>query len=190
MSHLTEHTQLVENQSRSSLQSHEKLLIDLLSKLKSLTVSPRVSESPFVQLEKWRRDAHQKLDQLAEEKRQEIQQHITDYQKEFLRQTNEQKQKLNSLKKRLIDLTRQTQIASKDLKNLDEKLLETKNFILSTEKHSIKLSICTFSVQIRTNLFDSSAASPRRARPETREPPPRPTKPRVDKKRSLSASLL
>lgn len=190
MSHLTEHTQLVENQSRSSLQSHEKLLIDLLSKLKSLTVSPRVSESPFVQLEKWRRDAHQKLDQLAEEKRQEIQQHITDYQKEFLRQTNEQKQKLNSLKKRLIDLTRQTQIASKDLKNLDEKLLETKNFILSTEKHSIKLSICTFSVQIRMNLFDSSAASPRRARPETREPPPRLTKPRVDKKRSLSASLL
>jgi seryl-tRNA synthetase len=152
-----------------------------------------VFELPFIQLEKWRRDAHQKLDQLAEQKRQEIQEKISEYQIEFTKKTNEQKQKIELLIKRLNDLSRQTQIANKEIKFLEEKLAETKIFFSSVEKHSIKLSTSDFTVNIRTTFFDRQTSAspiptqPRKSRPETKES----DKHRFDhKKRSLSVSLL
>jgi seryl-tRNA synthetase len=129
------------------------MLNDFYNKFKTFSISPRILELPFLQLEKWRKDAHQKLDQLAEQKRQEIQQKISEYQIQFTKKTNEQKQKIEILIKHLNDLSRQTQIANKDIKYLEEKIIETKNFFQSIEKHSIKVSTYCFSVNIRTNFF-------------------------------------
>jgi chromosome segregation ATPase len=191
--HLTEHTQYVESQSRRFLSSYEQILNEFSNKLKSLSISSRIFELPFLQLEKWRRDAHHKLDQLAEQKRQEIQAKISEYQVEFTKRINEQKQKIEILIKRLNDLSRQTQIANKEIKSLEEKIMETKTFFSSIEKHSIKLSTSVFVVNIRTNFFDcpiSTSSLPtqsRKARPELKES----DKHRFNhKKRSLSASLL
>jgi hypothetical protein len=85
-------------------------------------------------LEKWHRDAHQKLDQFAEDKRQEIQEKISEYQVEFTKRTNEQKQKIEILIKRLNNLSRQTQIASKEIKSLEEKNHRNKNIVLFHRK--------------------------------------------------------
>ena len=191
--HLTEHTQLVENQTRTFLYSHEKILNDFYNKLQTLPISPRISESPFLQLEQWRTDAHQKLDQLAEQKRQEIQTKISEYRITFTKKTNEQKQKIEILKKRLNELSRQTNIANKDIKYLEDKIDTIKIFLQTIEKHSIKISGHDFFVNIRTNFFDPQPsrviqpASPiimqsRKSRPEYKQP--------LDKKRSLSVSLL
>jgi chromosome segregation ATPase len=189
--HLTEHTQYVESQSRRFLSSHEQILNDFYNKLKSLSVSSRILEVPFVQLEKWRRDAHQKLDELAEQKRREIQEKISEYQIEFTKKTNEQKQKIEILIKRLNDLSRQTQIANKDIKYLDEKIIETKTFFSSIKKHSIEVSTYAFFVNIRTNFFDCQTSTSRKARPESKEPVSNGNKHHFDhKKRSLSVSLL
>jgi exonuclease VII large subunit len=177
--HLTEHTQYVEGRTRRFLYSHEEILNDLNKKFKNLSIPSRILENPFLQLEKWRRDAHQKLDQLAQQKRQEIQQKISEYQIEFTKKTNEQKQKIEILIKRLNYLSRQTQIANKDIKYLEEKILESKNFLQSLDQHSIKVSTYAFCVNIQTNFFDSS-----------RNPRPESVKHRFQKKRSLSVSLL
>lgn len=195
--HLTEHAQFVENQSRTFVNSHEKILSDLSKKFQTLKISSRILENPFIQLEKWRKDAHKKLDELAEEKRQEIQKKISTYQIEFTKKTNEQRQKIEILIKHLNDLTRQTQIANKDIKYLEEKIFDFKYFLQSIDKHSIKLSTSSFSVEIQTNFFDSrptknspSIFSLRKSRPESKEPVSHGPKKRFDIKRSLSVSLL
>jgi seryl-tRNA synthetase len=203
--HLTEHTQLVENQSRTFFYSHERTLNDLNNKLQCLSISPRILESPFIQLEKWRTDAHYKLDQLAEQKRQEIETKISEYRIIFTKKTNEQKQKIELIRKRLNDLSRQTHVANKEMKYLEEKIDETKQFLQSIEKHSIKIATYDFFVNIRTQFFDlqpsrtvqplspvavPSSNSTRNARRELREPVSNGPKQRFDKKRSLSVSLL
>lgn len=179
--HFTEHSQLIEN-----VKSYQEILSELNERCKHLSISKRIVENPLIQLEKWRRDAHEKLDQLAEAKRREIQEKIHQYQMEFHRKRHEQKQKIEILSKRLNDLSRQSQMTNKDIKYLEEKLLEMKTFFSSIEKHFLKLSTNTFLVQIRTNLFDASPCTspiPRKSRSETKEH-------RFEKKRSLSASLL
>ncbi|CAF4770070.1 unnamed protein product, partial [Rotaria sp. Silwood2] len=200
--HLTEHTQLVESQTRTFLYSHEKILNDLNNKFESLSISSRILEYPFIQLEKWRTDAHQKLDQLAEQKRQEIQRKISEYRIIFTEKTNEQKQKIELLKKQLNNLSRQTHVANKEIKYLEDKINETKIFLHSIEKHSIKVSTYAFFVNIRTNFFDlqtsriAQLASPiisqstRKTRFDLKEFMNNGNKQRLDKKRSLSVSLL
>jgi len=200
--HLTEHTQLVERQTRTFLYSHEKILNDLYNKFQSLSISSRISETPFIQLEKWRIDAHRKLDQLAEQKRQEIQMRISEYRTIFTKKVNEQKQNIEMLKKRMNDLSRQTHMANKDMKYFEDKINQTQYFLQSIEKHSIKVSACEFFVNIRTQFFDTQSSriiqpttSPitvqmRNARPELKELVSNGNKQRLDKKRSLSVSLL
>ncbi|CAF1620874.1 unnamed protein product [Rotaria magnacalcarata] len=205
--HLTEHTQYVESQTRTCLYSHEKVLNDLYNELESVSVSSRISEYPFIQLEKWRTDAHKKLDQLAEEKRQEIKRKISEYQIIFTEKTNEQKQKIELLKKQLNDLTRKTHVITKDIKHIEDKIKETKSFLQSIEKHSIKISTYAFFVNIRTMFFDSqtskmvqspsplptviqTAQSKRNTRSELKEFLNNTNKKCLDKKRSLSVSLL
>jgi seryl-tRNA synthetase len=200
--HLTEHTQLVERQTRTYFYSHEKVLNDLSNKFQSLSISSRISESPFIQLEKWRIDAHRKLDQLAEQKRQEIQMRISEYRTIFTKKANEQKQNIEILKKRMNDLSRQTHMANKDMKYFEDKINQIQYFLQSIEKHSIKVSACEFFVNIRTQFFGTQSSriiqpttSPitvqmRNARPELKELVSNGNKQRFDKKRSLSVSLL
>ena len=199
--HLTEHTQFVESQTRTFLYSHEKILNDLSKKFHSLSLSSRILESPFIQLEKWRIDAHRKLDQLAEQKRQEIQTKISEYRIIFTKKTNEQKQKIEILKKQMNDLSRQTHVANKDMKYLQDKIDETQCFLQSIDKHSIKVVPYDFFVNIRTHFFDMhtsrivqptspSVVQTRNARPEFKELVSNGNKQRFDKKRSLSVSLL
>jgi seryl-tRNA synthetase len=195
--HLTEHTQLVENQSRTFFYSHERTLNDLNNKLQCLSISPRILESPFIQLEKWRTEAHQKLDQLAEQKRQEIETKISEYRIIFTKKSNEQKQKIEILKKRIKDFSRQTHLANKDIQYLEDKINETTTFLQSIEKHSIKVSAYAFFVDIRTNFFDSrTVQSPtivqpmRNTRSEVKEFVSKGNKQRLDKKRSLSVVSL
>lgn len=186
--HFTEHSQSIEDDHRHLLNSYREVFSRLSEQCQCLSISKRIMENPLIHLEKWRRDAHEKLEQLADEKRREIEEKISQYQIEFNRKRHEQKQKLEILLKRLNDLSRQSQLTHKDIKYLEEKLLETKTFFSSIEKHSIKLSTSSFLVGIRTNFFESSPTSSplpqssRKSRPENKH--------RLDKKRSLSASLL
>lgn len=170
-------------------------------------MSPRIFEIPFLQLEKWRKEAHIKLDQLAEQKRQEIQCRIAEYQTVLLKRTTEQKQRLDSIRKRFNDVSRQQQSNHRELKSLEEKLDQTREFLHSIEKHSIKVSAYDFFVNIRTHFFDSQATrtvqtlpppvpppvppspspSIRSSRPESKDPK---MKTRPEKKRSLSVCLL
>ncbi|CAF0736903.1 unnamed protein product [Adineta steineri] len=207
LTHLTEHAQLLENQTRTFLHSHETILNDLHNKFECLSISSRILEEPFIQLEKWRLDAHEKLDQLAIQKRQEIQIKISEYRTIFNKKTNEQKQKIELLKKRLNDLSRQAQLASKDIKYLQDKMNETQQFLQSIEKHSIRISAYDFFVNIRTHFFDTQSSkitqptspvvaqpihSTRNSRQEIKElnVSNNGSKQRFDKKRSSSVSLL
>lgn len=155
MRHLTEHTQFLNNEPRTFLSSHEDILNDLLSKCQSVSISTRVLDYPFIELEKWRIDAHRKLDQLAERKRHEIQKKISEYRNIFTEKINEQKQKLELLKNQLADLSQKTYVTNKEIKYLENKVNETKLFLQSIEKHSIKISTYAFFVNIRPNFFDS-----------------------------------
>ena len=103
-----------------------------------------ILESPFIQLEQWRTDAHRKLDELAEQKREEIQRKISEYRTIFNENINEQKHKIKIVRKQLNDLFRQTHVTNKDIKYLESKINETKTFLQSIEKHSIQVSAYEF----------------------------------------------
>ncbi|CAF1359785.1 unnamed protein product [Adineta ricciae] len=198
LKHLTEHTQLVESQSQTFFESNGTILNDFSKKLSTLSISPRVLELPFLQLEKWRHDAHEKLDELAEQKRQEIHIKIAEYRAILTKQVSEQKHQLDKLKRYLNDLSRQTNLATKDMKSFENQLNETRQFLTNVEKHSIQLSTEGFSVHIQTHYFETNISQPiqrtdsiRSARSEKKESPvSNGLKRRFIKKRSLSVCLL
>ncbi|UJR29175.1 hypothetical protein I4U23_010389 [Adineta vaga] len=182
--HFTEHTQFVENQ---------MILNEFDQKLSTLSISSRILENPFVELEKWRLNAHKKLDQLAEEKRQEIQIKIAEYRTIFTKQICEQRSQIEILQQRFNDFSRQIHLSTKDLNDLENQIISTRQFFHNIDKHSIKLnSPGEFSVQIQTDFFDLQPSLGRHSRSERKESPPirNEIKRRSIKKRSASVCVL
>ena len=159
LTHLTEHTQIVERQTRVS--ANEELLNTLEAKLRSLSIPSRISETPKIQLEKWRVEAHRKLDQLAEQKRQELQTKIDDYRTMLAKRTREHRQMIDWIRRQ------------PDRSQGDEQIEQIKQFLRSVDQHSIQISSYDFFVNIRVQLLENVQ--------QTRQPV---------KKRSLSVCLL
>ncbi|CAF0744466.1 unnamed protein product [Adineta steineri] len=135
--HLIEHTQLIEENVRSELNTLADKFNELSSKFNDLSISSDFLEQPFSQLEQWRRDAHNKIDEIIEKKRQEINDKIDEYKKLFTISNLEQLEKINASKKLIAELIQDTDASHQQISDLQTCIDNTENYLNSLTTHKI-----------------------------------------------------
>lgn len=71
-------------------------------RLQQLTVWKPNERDPFIELDRWRTNAHQTIEQIYNRKREQIEQLIDKHEREFMRQIARQRALLTSIRKRLM----------------------------------------------------------------------------------------
>jgi exonuclease VII large subunit len=102
-------------------------LQETTKRLQNLTVWRPNERDPFIELDRWRTDAHDTIEQIYHKKKQQIEQVIEKHEREFMRQLTRQRSLLNSIRKRLLqqkDMTTQLRIQNEtsiltDLQRID-----------------------------------------------------------------------
>ena len=75
-------------------------LYNVTTRLQQLTVWRPNEHDPFIELDRWRNNAHELIEEFYENKRQEIENLIAKHEREFMRQIARQRTLLESLRKR------------------------------------------------------------------------------------------
>jgi hypothetical protein len=157
LDHLTEHAQFIDALTRSILEDNFKILTNLSTRLQSLTISSNILNEPFLKIEQWRIDAYHQIDEIVEKKFQEIRIKIEEYRIIFDTIRNEQLEKIVRYKQKISELFRETQVANKDLTNLQKSIEKIQNDLNIFDKHSIEIlsnRSIVHSINIRMKLND------------------------------------
>jgi len=153
--HLAQHSQLIEENTRIELHSLADKFNELSSKFNDLAISSVFLEHPFAELEKWRLDAHEKIDQMAQDKQQEINDKIDEYKELFAINNDEQLKMINRSKKMIAELIQDTDASSQQIADLQTSINITEKYLNSLNTH--KISAITRSplwfVDIYTQFF-------------------------------------
>jgi hypothetical protein len=156
LDHLTEHDQLIDALTRSSLNDYFTILTNLSLRLQSLTISTNILDDPFLKIEEWRRNAYRQIDEIVKKKFEEIQIKIDEYRQIFDTIRNEQLERIARYKQKIADLFRKTQVANKDISNLQKSIEKIQNDLNIFDKHSIEVLsnrplIHSINIQMRLN---------------------------------------
>lgn len=136
---LLRHAQLVEEKIQSELHALADKLNGILSKFNELSISDDILEKPLEQLEQWRADAHQQVDQIVEMKRQEMIEKFRSY-REIFQDKNEKKlSKLNSCKKVLTELIEEAYASSSQIKDLQQAIDESEKYLTNVKRPIINV---------------------------------------------------
>jgi hypothetical protein len=154
--HFLQHAQLIEEELRAELNSLADKFNDLSSRFDHVTVSSDFLKKPLEELEKWRIDAHKKIDQIVENKCQEIQGKFDDYQTVFATKNIEQVNKINVSKKVIAELIQKADASCKQMDDLQKSIDEAEKYLTSLNTHEINVITSTpiCFIDSHTRLFD------------------------------------
>ncbi|CAF0715229.1 unnamed protein product [Adineta steineri] len=157
--HLIEHTQMIEENVRSELNTLADKFNELSSRFNDLSISSDFLEQPFSQLEQWRLDAHNKIDEIIEKKRQEINDKIDEYKKLFIISNLEQLEKINANKKLIAELIQDTDASHQQISDFQTSIDNTEKYLNSLTTHKINTinHPLIWSVDIHTQHFQSQS---------------------------------
>ncbi|CAF3632583.1 unnamed protein product [Rotaria sordida] len=163
LDHLTQHAQLIDALTRSTLEDYFIILTNLSTHLQSLTISTKILNEPFLKIEQWRIDAYHQIDNIVEKKFQEIRIKIEEYRQIFDTIRNEQLDKVIRYKQKIAELFRKTQVTNKDMSNLNKSIEQIQNDSNIFNKHSIEVLLnrpLIHSINIQMQLNDWKPPSP------------------------------
>lgn len=161
--HLMQHAQLIEEKTRAELHSLADQLNELSSRFNHLSISDDILQKPLDQLEKWRVEAHEKIDQIAENKRRELNGELEKCRKDFSTKNEEQLLKLNASKKVIAELIQEADASATQIEELQESINETEKYLNALDAPVINViarspkwlvDICTTSSGIRSIIND------------------------------------
>jgi DNA repair exonuclease SbcCD ATPase subunit len=152
---------LIEEKTRTELHSLADKLNELLSKFNDLSISDDILQKPLDQLEKWRAKAHEKIDQIAENKRRELHDELDRCRKVFFTKNEEQLEKLNASKKMLAELIQEADASSTQLADLQESIDEAQKYLntLNAPVINVRVQSSNWLVDICTNFFNVQTTS-------------------------------
>ena len=164
LDHLTAHAQLIDALTRSQLEDYFSILNSVSSRLQGLTISPKISEAPFVQMEEWRREAYRVIDQLVEKKCEEIREKVDEYRQTFDRSRNEQLERTNRYKQKIAELFRKIQVSHRDLSQLKKSIEQIQTDSNTFDEHAIEVishrpSLHSITIQTRCPQARASISS-------------------------------
>lgn len=155
-SHLLKHAQLVEEMIQSELNLLGDKFNELTLAFDDICISKNILNKPFNDLEKWRMEAHKKIDQMFENKSCEINNKIEEYRKIMKTKNDEQMKKINASKKLVTELIREGDASRKQMEEFQTLINETENYLKSFTTHNINVinssPICCLSID--TQFFD------------------------------------
>jgi hypothetical protein len=156
-----QHAQLIEEKTRTELHSLADKLNELLSRFNDLSISDDILQKPLDQLEEWRAEAHEKIDQIVENKRRELNDELNRCRKVFFTKNEEQLEKLNASKKMLAELIQEADASSTQLADLQESIGEAQKYLntLNTPVINVIDQSSNWSVNICTNFSDVKPTS-------------------------------
>jgi hypothetical protein len=159
--HLMQHAQLIEDKTRTELHSLADKLNELLSRFDHFSISDDILKKPLSQLEKWRAEAHEKIDQIVEDKRREISDELDKYRKGLLTKNEEQLVKINVSKKMIAELIQEGDASTKQMADLQSSINEAEKYLkaLNVPVIDIIAQPSDWPVNIYTNFFDVQATS-------------------------------
>ncbi|CAF4918637.1 unnamed protein product, partial [Rotaria sp. Silwood1] len=154
--HLIQHAQLMEDMTRGKLNSLADKFNELSLRFDNISISDNILKIPFVQLEKWRAEAHEKIDQIVEQKRQELNDELDKYRKVFLTKNEEQLIKMNNSKRIIAELIQESDASANQITDLQTSIDETENYLNSLMTHEINVIATTpiWRVDIESQLFE------------------------------------
>ncbi|CAF4006498.1 unnamed protein product, partial [Adineta steineri] len=144
---------------RSELNTLADKFNELSSRFNDLSISSDFLEQPFSQLEQWRIDAHNKIDEIIEKKRQEINDKIDEYKKLFTINNTEQLEKINVNKKLIAELIQDTDASHQQISDFQTSIDNTEKYLNSLTTHKINTinHPLIWSVDIHTQHFQSQS---------------------------------
>ncbi|UJR29177.1 hypothetical protein I4U23_010391 [Adineta vaga] len=154
--HLEQHSQLIEENTRTELNSLADKLNELSSKFNDLVISSEFLQQPFSQLEKWCLEAHAKIDEIVEKKRMEINYLIDEYGKSFSIHNKEKLEKINDIKKTIAELIRDNDASTEQITELQKSLENSEKYLNTLNTHTISATACSpiWLVDIHLQSFD------------------------------------
>ena len=164
LDHLNEHAELLDALTRSLLDENFQILNELLLRVNSLVISSKILSEPFVKLEQWRMEAYQEIDQIVQNKFEEIRTKIDQYRSIFETRKKEQSEKIIRYKQKISELFRQSQVANRDLTNLKKSIEKLQNNVQLFDQHSIELIsnrslMHSIHIQLKVDPWKSSSSS-------------------------------
>lgn len=127
--HLVRHAKLMEEKTKAELDALTDQFNGLSARFNDLSFSESILDKALVQLEQWSLQARQTIDQLVENKRQELQNEFEKYRQVFLHGKKEQSVKLNDSKKILRDLIEESDATSSQITALRQSIEETQTYL-------------------------------------------------------------
>ncbi|CAF2959325.1 unnamed protein product [Rotaria sp. Silwood2] len=157
--HLIQHAQLMEDTIRTKLNALADKFNELSLRFDDISMSDNILKKPFVQLEKLRAEAHEKIDQIVENKRQELNNELDKYRKVFLAKNEEQLIKMNNSKKIITELIQESDASANQIADLQTSINETEKYLSSFITHEINVIGTTpiWHVNVYSQLFGSQS---------------------------------
>lgn len=138
-SHLLEHFRIVEERNRDELNSLIAVFDNLLVKFEQLNVSSSVVDRPLFLLERWQKQAHEKIDQIVQVKQQKLKDIQHGYKKVFVDKKNESIEEIRTCRKAVERLIEETDGSRQRIDDLYTKIDEFNEKLGSFEEHRIHL---------------------------------------------------
>ncbi|CAF0867526.1 unnamed protein product [Rotaria sp. Silwood1] len=154
--HLIQHAQLTEDMKQAKLNSLADKFNELSLRFDNISISDNILKIPFVQLEKWRTEALEKIDQIVEQKHQELNDELDKYRKVFFTKNEEQLIKMNNSKRIIAELIQESDASANQITDLQTSIDETENYLNSLMTHEINVIATTpiWRVDIESQLFE------------------------------------
>lgn len=137
--HLLKHVQLVEDKIREELHLLADQLNELSIRFDQLDISSAVLQQPFSLLDQWSGEAHARIDQIVELKRQRLNEMIEHYRRIFSSKKQEQMKKIDSTKRLLTKLVEENDGTRQQINELQASIDEAINYLNSFDEHRISI---------------------------------------------------
>ena len=159
--HFIQHAQVIQEKTRTDLHSFADKLNELSSRFNELSISDDILQKPLDEIEKWRVEAREKIDEIAENKRRKLNDVFHKYRRISLIKNDEQLVKLGSAKKVLAELIQEADASATQISDLQTSINEAQKYLnaLNTPVINVIARSSNLSVDICTNFFDVQSTS-------------------------------
>jgi hypothetical protein len=159
--HLIQHAQLIEDKTRSELHSLADKFNELSLRFNHVSISDDMLKKPLIQLEKWRTEAHEKIDQITENKRRALNDELGKCREDFLKKNEEQLVKMNNSKTMIAEFIQENDASIKQIADLRESIDEAEKYLntFNTLVINVIAQSMNWSADTCTNFPDLQATS-------------------------------
>lgn len=154
-SHFAQHLQAIEIEARAELSVLADRFNDTIARFDQISAPTSVTDKPFADLDRWATEAHRAIDDMVQEKRQELKLKIQAYTDDLLVEKREQLEMIHQKKATLDTLIAEGEPTASEKAKIEESLEEAKKYFESIQTHRIEINatkpVIVFDIRTETS---------------------------------------